>query len=64
MRIDGRKSSQDFTNRSSGKRIYCHKTKSGYSIGINGTSHHASASDKHIAEQRVRELVSLQIKTY
>lgn len=65
MLIDGRKSTQDFTNKSSGKRIYCHKDKSGrYTMGINGTEHHSSADDKYSAEDEVRKLRDVYITRY
>lgn len=63
--IDGRKSTQDFINPSSGKRIYCHKAKDGrYTMGINGTEHHSSASDKYSAEAEVRKLKAVYISRY
>ena len=63
--IDGRKSTQDFTNRSSGKRIYCYKARDGrYTMGMNGTSHHSSASDKYSAEDEIRKLQALTITVY
>lgn len=65
MLIDGRKSTQDFTNKSSGKRIYCHKSRDGrYTMGINGTEHHRSATDKYSAEREVRELQNFYITRY
>lgn len=63
-RIDGRKSEQDFYNKSSGKRIYCHKVKGLYSVGINGTSYHRGGMDKLTAESYVYDLAAKKIETY
>lgn len=52
MRIDGRKTEQDFYY--NGKRIYCWKNKDrSYSVGINGTNLHYVEEDKHQAEDRI-----------
>lgn len=64
MRIDGRKTEQDFYNKSSGKRIYCHKVNGLYNVGINGESHHKSKLNKLSAEYYVDTLIYIDIKTY
>lgn len=64
IRIDGRKSEQNFYNKSSGKRIYCWKVKGLYSVGINGTSNHKGGMDKHTAEEYVYDLAVKKIATY
>ena len=61
-KIDGRKAEQDFYNRYSGKRIYCHKVKGRYSVGINGTSLHKGNMDRWQAQEYVSVLVNTKLK--
>ena len=56
MKIDARKSSQDFKH-PSGNRIYCHKEgMSGYAVGMNGTSIHFGCLTKNQAETKIKEI--------
>lgn len=63
MKIDDKKSSQDF-NHPSGKRIYCWKKGGSYKIGINGTSHHFGGLTKEQAEGKVQELCNTLLPMY
>lgn len=58
--IDGRKNSQDFKNSYDGKRIYCHKVNSLYSVGINGTNQHFTKLSKMQAQEKINVLKNLR----